>query len=374
MARIAFVIPPVDENRFSGGVLCLFEYARGLRARGHELFLVPLLPSPYPRWFAGDVGWLPAEVLDWEPPASLRCTQLIALPLEVQCGLYLMYTNEILQRRLPPFEVTVATACTTALPVHLYGTGRKFYFAQHFEPFFIDETDNPAWFEFYARATYELPLQIIANSSWLKTRLRAEVGIDVPLCPNAIDHGLFNGTPKRSPLGKEVKVISYGGRLAPWKGFREMAEGVRLARMRLPERVLRWQVFGSSILPPDNAIAPYEPLGFLNSSKLAEAYRSADILLSASWYESFPLFPLEAMACGLATITTQNGTEEFAAPGLTAEVVPARDPEAIAGSLVRLITDEFHRVSIAQRGWEVCKRFDWESSVARMESIILQTG
>jgi len=29
-------------------------------------------------------------------------------------------------------------------------------------------------------------------------------------------------------------------------------------------------------------------------------------------YESFPLFPLEAMACGLAVITTAPGTEDYA--------------------------------------------------------------
>ena len=372
MASIVFVIPPVDENVFSGGMLCLFEYAKGLRARGHDLALVPLLPSKRPKWFSGDFGWLTPELLEWESPLNVANTKLIELPLEIHSGLYLLYVREILQNRLSRADITVATACTTALPVNLYGSGRKFYFAQHFEPYFGGETQNAPWWEHQARATYDLPLQIIANSSWLKDKLYRELGKKALLCPNAIDHAIFHGAPKTSELRNEVNVISYGGRTAQWKGFREMAEGVHLARLRLPDVTVNWQVYGSSLIPPENAVAPYKSLGFLNSHQLAEAYRRADILLSASWYESFPLFPLEAMACGLPAITTQSGTEDFAIPEVTAEVIEPRDPESVAEALVRLTTRDAYRVAIARRGWEACKRFNWEASVDRMEQILCQ--
>jgi glycosyltransferase involved in cell wall biosynthesis len=113
-------------------------------------------------------------------------------------------------------------------------------------------------------------------------------------------------------------------------------------------------------------------LGFLLQPQLAEAYRSADILLSASWYESFPLFPLEAMACGLPVITTQQGTEEFATPGVSAEVVRPRDPPSIADGLVRLITDASYRSAIAVEGNRASKAFTWNASAKRMESLLFE--
>jgi glycosyltransferase involved in cell wall biosynthesis len=185
---------------------------------------------------------------------------------------------------------------------------------------------------------------------------------------------VFVGQPKPETGSDKVRIISYGGRLAEWKGFREMAAAVRIARMRLPQTNIRWQVYGTSVLRPDNPIAPYEELGFLKQSELAAAYRNADILLSASWYESFPLFPLEAMACGLPVITTQYGTEEYAVHGVTAEVVQPRNEQSIADGLIRLIRNRSYRSEIAMRGHKASKKFTWDASVSRLEQILLGPG
>jgi glycosyltransferase involved in cell wall biosynthesis len=243
---------------------------------------------------------------------------------------------------------------------------------QHFEPLFRDESDDPALAEVDARASYRLGLRMIANSSWLRARVLEDVpGAETHLCPNAIDHRVFHGEPRVARRSDEVVVLSYGGRNAAWKGFKEMAEAVRRVRERLPRTRLRWQVYGEALLPPDNAIAPYEHLGFLQPGPLAEAYRRADILLSASWYESFPLFPIEAMACGLPAITTAFGTEEYAVPGETAEVVRPRDPESIAAGLERLVVDLDHRTALAARGHAMARRFTWDRSVETLERILL---
>jgi len=190
------------------------------------------------------------------------------------------------------------------------------------------------------------------------------------LCPNAINHRAFSGAPKPQAGHDEVKVISYGGRGVDWKGFREMAEAVRLSREALPGVRVRWLVYGRALDPPDNPIASYEALGQLDPPALAKAYANADVLLSASWYESFPLFPLEAMACGLPVITTQAGTEDYAIAGETAEVVEAKNPQSIAQGLIRLIRDPEYAAKIAAAGWEMSHRFTWERSVKTMESIL----
>lgn len=403
MAKINIVVPQIHKSKFSGGMLCVFEYAKGLRARHHDVNIIPLLPSAKPQWINGDIG----RVLEASQLSRLKrvmssasktagsivrkgsryraalegvrdlTTNLALVKPEifshnVQRALSLTYTKGLL-RQLPDADVTLATSHETVLPVCLYGTGRKYYFAMHYEPYFSIDSPEPELAEYEASSSLKADIRIIANSSWLKAILKEKAGRDdVELCPNAIDHSIYFGMPKTAPLGREVKLISYGGRNAQWKGFREMAAGVRLARERLNDRGIRWLVYGASILPPSNSIAEYEALGFLGSKDLAHAYRQADILLSASWYESFPLFPIEAMACGLPVITTQHGTEEFAKAEVTAEIIKPRDPEEIASAIVRLVTQDRYRASLATNGNEIAKRFAWAAAAETLENIVLR--
>jgi glycosyltransferase involved in cell wall biosynthesis len=378
MAVLNIVIPPVKRRTFSGGIACIFEYAKGLAARGHEVNVLPLLPSPRPQWVQGNFGRMLGEnaagtqrpsslkesVRSFAAAAGLRAARFF--PHEVQYGFQLRQVRSLMREA----DVTLATSFETALPVHLYGSGRRCYFMQHFEPYFAVDSPDPRWHEHVAAASYRLGLDMIANSSWLQAKVREHTGIEPALCPNAIDHAIFNGEVKAEAATGEVRVISYGGSHATWKGFHDMASAMRRVRSELPATKIRWLVYGPCLLPPRNEIAEYEPLGFLQPAALAEAYRSADILLSASWYESFPLFPLEAMACGLAVVATQSGAEEFAVRDSTAEIVEARDVASIAAGLRRLIEDPQRRTRLAQAGREMSRRFSWEQSVARMEGIL----
>jgi len=390
MARVNIVVPRLHRHTFTGGILCIFEYAKGLHQRGHEVSVVPLLPSPYPRWVNGSFGRLQLrpvrQPVDQEAPrASVAGRQgLISavrnlaatggvhvaryFPREVQRGFQLYFVRE----RLPPADVTVATSFETALPVHLFGMGRRCYFMQHFEPLFAVDSPNPEWLRHEALASYRLGLHMIANSRWLRDTVREQTGIEPQLCPNAIDHSIFRLDARAKPSSGEIHIISYGGGAASWKGFREMAGAVRDVRSAMRGNRIKWSVFGPCLLPPRNDIADYEPLGFLRPEELARAYCSSDILLSASWYESFPLFPLEAMACGLAVITTQPGTEEFALHGRTAEIVQPRDVNSIAAGLRRLIDDAEYRCRLADNGRLEAQRFSWTHAVDRMEKLLLE--
>jgi glycosyltransferase involved in cell wall biosynthesis len=279
-------------------------------------------------------------------------------------------SEEYVTRAAPPADIQIATSFETVRPT-AFLPGKKFNFMQHFEPYFKNEFHNPAYSETLARQSYKHGFHLIANSSWLVRTLHEELGLDdVALCPNAIDHKIFCGQPKLS-RSREIAIISYGGRNATWKGFREMAQAVAIARANCPDTQIEWRVYGDALLPPDNPISAYKPLGFLAPVKLAEEYRKADILLSASWYESFPLFPIEAMACGLPVVTTQWGTEEYAIPNETAEIVQPRSPESIAEGLLKLIRDPDYRYRIAGAGNDISQTLTWERSVARMESILL---
>jgi glycosyltransferase involved in cell wall biosynthesis len=400
LAKINIVIGPLDENVFGGGQWCVMEYANGLGGLGHDVYVIPMLPSPLPKWFREEIkysylvddssrgmallknffrillvgakyylGSLSAfeAKLEIQTCFARTSSRLPALPFELWRAASLLYVKG----NMRPADITIATSFETALPVKLYGSGVRAYFMQHFEPYFSDEKAGKELSKLEASLSYHLGLKMIANSTWLKHKVESEVpNTPVELCLNAIDHEIFFGRPKSLARRHEITVISYGGRGVKWKGFIDLARAVKITRGRCPETNIRWQVFGEAEIPPQNDIADYEDLGFLKLRDLADAYRNADILLSASWYESFPLFPLEAMACGLPVITTRLGTEDFALDGETAIIVNPGEAASISNGLIRLINNTDLYANIARGGNQISKRFSWDNSIRCMERIL----
>lgn len=385
MAVVNIFVPGFHAHRYSGGLLTTFEYANGLVRNGHSVRVIPIEPSPNPQWYKPEfelfscglkfsnmlpslftgvfkqdkkiikesIGAFVNLLSRWAPYSYRRARQIEGLR---QCA-------------IPSADVSIATSYHTALLVYLYGTGRKFYFCQHYEPYFDIESDFPKLAHIDALSSYYLPdLNLIANSTWLSTMLQKAVGKAAPVCTNAIDHKVFfsDGTP---PNYKEkFVVLSYGGRLARWKGFEEAARAVQLARKRIPH--LEWRVFGNALLPPDNPIAPYVPLGFITGFQLRRAYSEAHVLLATSWYESFPLFPLEAMACGTAVITTPYGVEDYVEHLNNAFVIPPKDPEAATEALITLYEDIELRSKLANQGLVEARKHTWDRSIWRIKEIL----
>jgi len=384
MATVNIFVPPFRVRKFSGGLLAVFEYANGLVELGHTVRVIPIEPSPYPEWFEPKFELLSPKARLFDALLRFARAAMKQNKAEVKGALGNVMTYfsrwasysfrrarqiELLRRHVPPADVSLATSYQTALVVYLYGTGRKYYFAQHYEPYFSIDSDNPELAYIDAFLTYHLPdIEIIANSTWLAQKLREQTGRDIPVCLNAIDHSVFfpDGYPP-NPRERCV-IISYGGRFAKWKGFQDAAEAVRLAREKIPH--LEWRVFGDALLPPSNPIAPYIPIGFVTGEELRRAYSTAHILLASSWYESFPLFPLEAMACGTAVITTPYGVEDYAKHMRNAYVVPPRKPGMMAEAIVRLCKDDALRKSLAEQGVKDAREYTWEHSVARMATLL----
>lgn len=397
---INIVVPKLHKEKYTGGILCIFEYAHQLHVKGHHVNMIPAFPSDKPLWFKKPFGHLIsttktqllgrilkqsvvviASIVKLEiirnpflfrkKTSSLFSSLLILTnkrfySTNIENGLMQDYLSEV----IPKADHTIATIYQTASVVKARGSGNTWYFCQHYEPYFSNESDSPEFAYIDAISSYHIGLNLIANSAWLYNKLREETSSQVFLSPNAIDHNIFNGEVKNINDSKNITLISYGGREAKWKGFIDMAKAVKISRESLPEYNIEWKVYGDALLPEENEIACYQSLGFLNSKQLSQAYRSADILLSASWYESFPLFPIEAMACGLPVITTSKGTEDYAMDRNTVLIVKEKKPKSIASAIIELATDPKLRFSIAQEGKKISKKFTWEKSGNKLQEIL----
>jgi glycosyltransferase involved in cell wall biosynthesis len=400
--RINIVVPALASDRFTGGIWCILQHAQQLALRGHAVTVIPLQPGPQPDWFpkpwrfhlsvnaprgilrqglaAVVLAILQKMVRRTQPDRSTqtRIRRAVGLP---GTWLYPYATHgtrmgsaiEHLRHALPAADITLATDAETAWPVALVGLGQLAYFAQHYEPYFWQERLGGDASRREAELSYRLGLHQLANSPWLQERLHAMAPpASILMCPNAIDHTVFHGPVRARAPGEPLRLISYGGRDAVWKGFQEMCEALRLLRQRRPDLAFEWHVYGDALLPPINGVFTYKALGFLKPAELAQEYRQSHILLSASWYESFPLFPLEAMACGLAVITTQAGTELFARDGDTALITRARDPDSLAQAVARLADDEALRQQMAGRGQTCSQSFTWDRAGDVMEAALTE--
>ncbi|MBE9039585.1 glycosyltransferase family 4 protein [Oscillatoriales cyanobacterium LEGE 11467] len=86
------------------------------------------------------------------------------------------------------------------------------------------------------------------------------------------------------------------------------------------------------------------------------------IKLLSSISEGFPMSLVEAMACGLAPITTATpGPTEIVCDGHNGIVVPARDSQAIEQALERLITDRSYLEQLRLNAYSTAQSYSWQN-------------
>src|SRR5262249_46443671 len=105
---------------------------------------------------------------------------------------------------------------------------------------------------------------------------------------------------------------------------------------------------------------------------LARLYSGCVIYLCPSWDEGLGMPSMEAMACGAALVTYDNGgCRDYARHGETALVARRRDVADLARQLGTMLDETALRASIAARGRDfVTTAFDWDRAVDRLEALL----
>jgi D-inositol-3-phosphate glycosyltransferase len=99
--------------------------------------------------------------------------------------------------------------------------------------------------------------------------------------------------------------------------------------------------------------------------------RSADIVVSAPWYEPFGIVPVEAMACGRAVVVSAVGGHlDTVEDGVTGRLVPPRDPAALTAALRQLLAEPGLRRELGTAGAaRVAARYSWDKIAAETEAV-----
>lgn len=348
--RILFVLPAYIRVPV-GGHKVVYEYANRLSSQGHELSIV------HPR------NWIPrtnaagrVDTMLWRVRNRVLDRPLVPW-FPINPAVRLLFTPDLRSKHLPDADIIVATSWNTASWVAEASAakGRKFYFIQHYETWSGDSAD--------VEATWSLPLNKIVVSSWLFD-IAAGLGEEnrTTLIPPGLDFDRFQIA---RPIEKRADRVGMLYHDSDWKGSHDgiaALERVRKARPHLsavlfgiaprPKRLPDWIEYVRS--PP-----PKEHLAL---------YNSCAIFLQPSWSEGWGLPATEAMMCGCALVTTDNGgSRDYAIDNETALVAPPKNPGALATRLLELLDDRELRASIALGGNAYVQQFTWSRAVDSVE-------
>jgi glycosyltransferase involved in cell wall biosynthesis len=91
--------------------------------------------------------------------------------------------------------------------------------------------------------------------------------------------------------------------------------------------------------------------GEASSPEISRRLRASDVFLHSSLSEGVPTAVVEAMACGLPVVATDcGGVSEAVTDGVEGFVVATREPEQLAGAMLRLLRDPGLRVRMGEAG------------------------
>ena len=111
-------------------------------------------------------------------------------------------------------------------------------------------------------------------------------------------------------------------------------------------------------------------LGKRAQDTLPYYYSAADILIMPSYYESFGMVALEAMACGTPVIASQVGGLAFLVQdGVTGFVVPGGDVPALAKTLTKLIQQPELRAHLGRQAAEYAGWYSWDKISTRIKTV-----
>ncbi|MBU2848916.1 glycosyltransferase [Acidithiobacillus ferriphilus] len=101
--------------------------------------------------------------------------------------------------------------------------------------------------------------------------------------------------------------------------------------------------------------------GYVPDNDLVRLYAACDLFVFPSLHEGFGLPALEAMACGAPTIASDT-TSLPEVMGWDEALFDPNEPQSIAHSMERVLTNERFRQQLIQHGLQQAKKFSWDRS------------
>ena len=192
---------------------------------------------------------------------------------------------------------------------------------------------------------------VTSISEYLKRRTLEVFAVQTPIqvIPNFVNCDLYHRTPEllehRSEYaGADEKILVHLSNFRPVKRLGDVIEIFDRVQQKIPSRLL---MIGDG---PERSSAEWlavkkgihKKVDFLGKQdRISEKLAVADVMLLPSQLESFGLAALEAMACEVVPITTnEGGLPEVVDHGKTGFLAAVGDVETMANYAIEILSDE----------------------------------
>jgi D-inositol-3-phosphate glycosyltransferase len=213
--------------------------------------------------------------------------------------------------------------------------------------------------------------------------------------PPGVDVSHFYPIPKDEArqfigLSPNQQMVLFVGRIEPLKGIDTLMRAISCANFRdIGQPVCLAVIGGEPDADPEEMTAEMSRLqklcddlamgqtvvflGKRAQDTLPYYYSAADVLVMPSFYESFGMVALEAMACGTPVIASQVGGLAFLVrDGGTGFTVPEGDPSALCDKLTLLLSDSDLRAKMGASAEQYAQDYRWEKIAGQVAQVYEQ--
>jgi len=194
------------------------------------------------------------------------------------------------------------------------------------------------WYE-RARAMLDETDYVLSPSSYVTSSFLARGFQPNQILKNVypVDLSSFQPSAQARPKERPLTIINTAS-LSLRKGTPYLLEAFRLIRQKHPSaRLLLTRIIQDDVKPVLQKYSdlPIEWSPSLPRAQLAKRLQGADVFVLPSLEEGLARTACEAIACGLQVVLTPNtGANDFVQVGVNAEIVPIRDPAAMAEAIL----------------------------------------
>lgn len=206
---------------------------------------------------------------------------------------------------------------------------------------------------------------VVVPSGYLK-QVFADFGIEARVIPNIIDLQRFVAAEKDWCLNADSPKLVITRNLEAIYGIATAIKAVALLRQTVPGVTLLIAGSGpqkealQQLIKAENLESNVVFTGKLTPEEIARLYRQADIMLNPTTVDNMPNSVLEAMASGVAIITTKvGGIPYILEHDRTALFAEVDNPESMAGQINRLLNEPELYQTLIENGLQEVNQYAW---------------
>lgn len=200
-------------------------------------------------------------------------------------------------------------------------------------------------------------------------------GLETPAADSGASRAL-----RRALLDSGSVLVGSAGRLDDQKGYQDLIRAARRVVDAWPS--VRFAVIGDGPLRQDlermiqelQLQDHFHLCGF--RPDVANFIAALDLFVSSSHWEGLPLAVLEALLLEKPVIATRvGGTPEIVIPGKTGQLVPVRNPEALASAMISFLESPKQAAALTEEARRFAAAWcDPAASARRMDQLIEDTA